>query len=347
MRSRRHTLQIHSLVPLVFTASFLAAFCIPAIVASTPTIASTPASTGPGVVDVLQFGDATSEKAHRFEGNDTQGVTGALGEPARVSLPKTPIDYYGGDLSFNMKVDPVKQNYFTLKFWGSDVNGGQKALLYINGEQLGYRHLGDYEALNHGTDVPSFRGRFFYYTDILPLALTRGQKTLTLTIRTIGPISGYALGGGYDGYQGKMTAPSRGYYRAYTHTTAALAGLDAETQGAAPAPPPVRPPQDAQGVLDAYTRSHQRTRAGLDGRDGPDGSPTTSATWPPRPGSPGQPPDRTRRAGRKRSSCSSPRSTISPGDCPSRTSTPRAATRPTGAASSPPSARPSTGWTRI
>ena len=234
----------------------------------------------PGVVDTLTFGDSASEKAHHFDGEDTQATVAALGQPARVSLPKKPVDYYGGDLSFDMKVDPVKQNYFTVKFWGSDVNGGQKALLYVNGEQLGYRHLGDYEALNHGTDVPSFRGRFFYYTDILPLALTHGQKTLTLTIRTIGPISGYALGGGYDGYQGKMTTPSRGYYRAYTHTTAALAGLDAETQGAAPPPPPVRPPQDAQAVLAAYTsriNGHVRDLMAAPGRMA---ARRHRATWP-------------------------------------------------------------------
>lgn len=94
----------------------------------------------PGVSDVLVFGDAASEKAHGFEGGDTKAIVGALGEPARVSLPTSPADCYGGDLSFDMKTDPVRQNYFTMKFWGSDVNGGQKALLYINGEQLGYRH---------------------------------------------------------------------------------------------------------------------------------------------------------------------------------------------------------------
>ncbi len=223
----------------------------------------------PGVVDMLVFGDAASEKAHRFEGADTKPLTGALGEPARVSLPKTPADYYGGDLSFDMKTDPVRQNYFTAKFWGSDVNGGQKALLYINGEQLGYRHLGDYEALNHGTDVPSFRDRFFYYTDVLPLALTRGRKSLTLTVRTIGPISGYALGGGYDGYQGRMTTPSRGYYRVYTHTSAALAGLEAEKQGDAPPAPPVRPAVDDGAILAAYKsrlNGHLRDLMGAQGR---------------------------------------------------------------------------------
>ena len=236
-----------------------------------PTQAAHPSSV-PGLVDVLIFGDPLSEKAHRFEGQDTQSVTGALGEPARISLPKRPVDYYGGDLSFDLKIDPIQQNYFTVKFWGSDVNGGQKALLYIDGEQLGYRHLGDYEALNHGTDVPSFRGRFFHYTDLLPLALTRGRKNLTLTIRTIGPISGYALGGGYDGYQGKMSKPSRGYYRAYTHTTAALEGLDAEKQGAAPAPPPVHAPQDADAILAAYQsriNGHLRDLLGSQGRMSP------------------------------------------------------------------------------
>ena len=257
------------IVALGLAASLLAVSAAAKADVPPPAVSSLSA---PGVVDALTFGDSASEKAHRFEGEDTQAAVGALGQPARVSLPKKPSDYYGGDLSFDMKVDPVKQNYFTVKFWGSDVNGGQKALLYVNGEQLGYRHLGDYEALNHGTDVPSFRGRFFYYTDILPLALTHGQKTLTLTIRTIGPISGYALGGGYDGYQGKMTTPSRGYYRAYVHTTAALAGLDGETQGAAPPPPPVRPAQDAQAVLDAYTnriKGHVRDLMAAPGRMAP------------------------------------------------------------------------------
>ena len=237
---------------------------------SAPTGSAIPTSPQ-SVVDTITFGDPVSEKAHQFEGENTQTVVGALGQPARLSLPKQPVDYYGGDLSFDMKVDPVKQNYFTVKFWGSDVSGVQKALLYINGEQLGYRHMGDYEALNHGADVPSFRNRFFYYTDILPLALTHGQKSLTLTIRTIGPISGYALGGGYDGYQGKMAAPSRGYYRAYTHTSAALPGLDAEKQGAV-LPPPVRPPQNAQAILDAYTeriKGHVRDLMHAQGRMAP------------------------------------------------------------------------------
>ena len=168
-----------------------------------------------------------------------------------------------------MAIDPVNQNYFTVKFWGSDVNGGQKALLYVDGEQLGYRHLGDYEALNHGTDVPSFRGRFFYYTDLLPLALTHGRRTLTLTIRTIGPISGYALTGGYDGYQGRMVKPSRGYYRAYTHTTPALAGLESEKQGVAPPPPPVRPSQDGPAAVAAFqsrVNGHLRDLMAASGR---------------------------------------------------------------------------------
>lgn len=131
-----------------------------------------------GALDAIVFGDAASEQAHSFEGQNTRAAPGALGEPSRISLPKAPVDYYGGDLSFDLKVDPIRQNYFTLKFWGSDLNGGQKALLYINGEQLGYRHMGDYEALNHGATETSFKDRFFYYTNILPLPVTRGRRKL-------------------------------------------------------------------------------------------------------------------------------------------------------------------------
>ena len=49
-----------------------------------------PAAAAPGVLDVLTFGNAASEKAHHFEGRDTQTVTAALGQPARVSLPGRP-----------------------------------------------------------------------------------------------------------------------------------------------------------------------------------------------------------------------------------------------------------------
>lgn len=144
----------------------LAALVAVALTAFVSTATAQPGANG--ALDTIVFGDVTSEKAHGFEGEGTKTVTGALGQAARVSLPKAPVDYYGGDLSFDLKVDPIKQNYFTVKFWGSDLNGGQKALLYINGEQLGYRHMGDYEALNHGAEETSFKDRFFYYTDICP-----------------------------------------------------------------------------------------------------------------------------------------------------------------------------------
>ena len=88
--------------------------------------ATVAADATPGMVDVLILGDAASEKAHHFEGVDTQATVGALGEPARVSLPKTPADYYGGDLSFDMAVDPVKQNYVSVKFWGRTSTAGRR-----------------------------------------------------------------------------------------------------------------------------------------------------------------------------------------------------------------------------
>ena len=61
-------------------------------------------------------------------------VTGALGLTARQLLPRSPnADIYGGETSFTMTVDPVKQNFFTVKFWGSDTST-QWLVLDCNGK---------------------------------------------------------------------------------------------------------------------------------------------------------------------------------------------------------------------
>ena len=64
-------------------------------------------------LDVISFGDAASEKAHAFSTTSSQVITGGLGESARQLLPLNPISYDGGLVSFKLKVDPDRQNYFT------------------------------------------------------------------------------------------------------------------------------------------------------------------------------------------------------------------------------------------
>lgn len=102
-------------------------------------------------------------------------ITSALGQTARRLLPRTPNpDVYGGEVSFTMAVDPVKQNYCTVKLWGSDPSAGIWLILDVNGLEVGSRHGGE------GVDELWFQGfgwyanRFIYRTLPLPLSPDAG-----------------------------------------------------------------------------------------------------------------------------------------------------------------------------
>ncbi|MDX3102010.1 hypothetical protein [Nonomuraea angiospora] len=212
-----------------------------------PFLAAPPAMAAPlpaGYVDVVTFGDTDSESAHALQAASTAVVEGALGEPARVAKPTSPATVKGGELRFRVAVDPVAQNYFTLKFWGSDASP-YKTIAYVNGEQIGYRRSGDYEAINLGSSR-ALPGRFYYNTIMLPLGHTLGRRVVEMTVRT------------YDaGFAQPVTADSRGYYRAYTHTTAYL-DVSGEKQGTVtPDTTPAPGPSDAekQAMVDRYRKS--------------------------------------------------------------------------------------------
>jgi hypothetical protein len=170
-------------------------------------------ATSTDYMDKLVFGNAASESAHNFTGNFTSAITGLLGESARVSNPRIPVEGQGGDLTFTVKVDPYLQNYFTLKFSG-DEGTGYLSEVNINGEQVGFSRNGDYESINKGYTLPN---RFYYSTIMLPLESTVGKETVEITIKTLN-------------VWGKVDSNSRGYYNAYTHTQAYL-NVDSETQG--------------------------------------------------------------------------------------------------------------------
>jgi hypothetical protein len=159
------------------------------------------------IVDTLVFGNDASEAVHETTATFSDFKSGGLGEPARRLLPGGELPWQGGVLKFAVKVDPAQQNYFTLRLWGDDVNRNQLTL-HIDGKQLGYRHLGDHEALDIGTDGPAYPGRFCYRTCPIPLALTKGKTTVACEIRATGPLWGY--GRSFDDYQKPMTVPTRG-----------------------------------------------------------------------------------------------------------------------------------------
>ena len=69
----------------------------------------------------------------------------------------------------------ISTNYFTAKFFGGEVNPN-RLILFCEGKQVGYRHLGDIGILDFGSErEPGFKGRFYYIATPLPRELTRGK----------------------------------------------------------------------------------------------------------------------------------------------------------------------------
>ncbi len=130
-----------------------------------------------------------------------------------------------------MKVDPQKQTYFTIRCSGDEVDEDY-LILFCEGKQVGYRHLGDVDVLALPDEAPRYNGRFYYVTTPLPIGLTQGRSRVAMEIRSTGPIFGYAAT--FDKYQKLMTLPSRKIYRVYTHTDGSFAPPDDDTQGQEP-----------------------------------------------------------------------------------------------------------------
>jgi hypothetical protein len=198
------------------------------------------ASTNAGdIVDAIQFGDAASESAHQFADQRSEKISGGLGESARRLLtPGTNgFDWDGGRMSFTLAVDPARQNFTTIKLWGSDATVND-LILFGEGKQIGYRHLGDIDLLDIGGGEAAFPGRFIYQTTPLPLAMTRGKTNLNLEIRSTGPTWGY--GSTFEQYQKPMTKPTRGIYKLFSHTDGFFAPPENEQQGGRLKNPPVR-----------------------------------------------------------------------------------------------------------
>jgi hypothetical protein len=190
-----------------------------------------------GIVDMLTFGDAAAEQAHQLTADHSEVTSGLLGVPARQLLPVQAADWQGGKLAFSMKVDPVKPTYFTVRLSGSD-RSVNRLILFCEGKQIGYRHLGDIDLLDSPNGAPGFNGRFFYTTNPLPLEMTRGKNVLPFEIRSTGDIYGYASE--WEKYQKPFKDSSRGIYTVYTHTEGCFVPPPQEKQGDAPAAAAVR-----------------------------------------------------------------------------------------------------------
>lgn len=228
---------------------------------------------GGPALDTIDFGDAGSERSHNLEAEHSESVDGALGARARKLLPRGEKDWQGGRLTFRMAVDPEKPTYFTAKFWGGDVTGQHRRLmLFIDGKQIGHRHLGAVDPLDILDTDPRYPGRFFYKTLPLPVHMTKGRRSVTLAIHAEGSIWGY--GPTFERYQHSLEGPSRGIYRGYTHTTTFLTPGYNEPQGEPPRRLPVRPSPGPE-VIDEIKRDINKSLQRLvDGRNDLSGSQT-------------------------------------------------------------------------
>ena len=103
--------------------------------------------------DVLVLGNRDSERKHALIDSLTESYVGGVGETARRILPYTTPNWQGGYIRFKMKVNSDVQNYFTVRCWGSESDDAM-VMLFIDGKQIGYRHLGDYDLLHRGNGNP-------------------------------------------------------------------------------------------------------------------------------------------------------------------------------------------------
>ncbi len=198
-------------------------------------------------IDTITFGAPDSEAAHDFSTEQSDVITGGLGEPARELLPQSPFTFNGGSVGFHLAVNPTCQNYLTVKLWGSDKGAGRgRLILYLAGQQVGYRHEGDHDVLNQCDDEAVFQGRFLYQTVALPPRLTEGKTNVSLRIAGLGEM--YSYGTTFSQYQKLFITPSRGIYRAYTHTNTFFEPDAAEKQGAYLAPQ-IRPPGPGEEII--------------------------------------------------------------------------------------------------
>lgn len=227
-------------------------------------ITRTAATSNMDHVDTLLLGDLASEKSHAFTAEDSKQIRGGLGETARVLQPRRPTSWRGGTLAFALKVDSNRPNYATVRFWGSDATSNC-LVLFCEGKQIGYRHLGDIPSLDVGGGTAPFDGRFFYVTTPLPLSLTQGKTELRFEIQSSGPIWGY--GATFDKFQKEMTQPSRGIYSITTHLDPCFSPPASDRQGSPLLDPPVRSGPGSEVLEQLKARVNSEINRLLGGRE--------------------------------------------------------------------------------
>ena len=213
-------------------------------------------------LDGVEFGNSGSETSHGFRDPDeqTQTVAGQFGHSPRQFKAPTSQAWEGGSMFFTLKVDPDKTNYLTVQFWGEDLNRNQ-LYVYIDGKLLGYRHIGDYDILHHGTNEIVAPGQFYYISTVLPENVTKGKTELEFEIRLVGQIWTYAPT--FDRFQHNIVGDSLPIYAAFTHVGAKFEPKAVEFKAV---PDVVRPAPGAEVVDRVKERISAELEQRMNGR---------------------------------------------------------------------------------
>ena len=188
---------------------------------------------GSNAIDRLDFGNLASEAAHIFEpGYDISQMpllgTGPAGTAAQGLTYREPVGsgvndpYSSQGLTFTLTVDPNRQNYLTIKLWGSDVPNGQMYLL--NAPTW-------YPAIDFTQGQPAYPNRFFYYTIPIPLSMTTGKTAAQLTLNSVSSYDAYGGTGFHYLTQGQVTRP---IYSVFSHTDPIFAPDSDDATGTKP-----------------------------------------------------------------------------------------------------------------
>jgi len=199
-----------------------------------------------GPLDTLSLGVPADETAHRLVVERGEVVNGLLNLPARRLLPLEPVQTLGGRMGFEMVCDPAAPTYLTARFDGGEK--GEEAgrlMLFCEGQQVGWQHLGDVDPLCIAASGPVCPGAFYYKTLPLPRHLTAGRSSVHLEIRAMGRIWDYGANPGE--YYKPLEKPTRAVGRLYTHLTPHLEP-PADEPRCQPAPPPRRAAPGAEAI---------------------------------------------------------------------------------------------------
>lgn len=197
-------------------------------------------STTSNALDRIDFGDTstdvTSESKHAFVNLGNPTGTAALGLTYREIAPSSTGANIGNAadnevLTFTMACSPSLQNYLTIQIWGSDTTFDA---IYLYTAAQGYQMSNYYSTNEPEIDFqesdPILPGRFVYETIPIPLSMTTGQSSVTLTLNAANSY-GYYSDGTTNLAAGQTSRP---IYAAFTHTEPYLILNPSDPQGTAP-----------------------------------------------------------------------------------------------------------------